>query len=381
MRKVAPLATLLHNRGAFVQVLASAALLALGINLFAAALFSALAGHSSVLWFLAICVLVLSVCVIARLAIPSRHISRKLEGFVVFRRDSSDLIPVPRYHFAEELGSFLTGLFAENEAPKKLFESDPVHKAFDVDRKTGTGRIRQTEAGKLIVEATEYYVLETLSTHLTDYFNQSELDSARLKEFSREDVADIVFKNRFLDTFSRPMRERAAFVRDSPKTSNHMDRVVAFYGSNGVRYSKFDLVLPIGARIERRSPTSICIETPKFRLVFEINFIGVNANLPRSFPELYLGCTSHFKANAYAIGISTDVEFKPRSLLSRSGWEYHAWIDSLLSQLEFEFSREAFFETIHWESALTVSRIVERTVIRQRESESTDRQPDTANNG
>jgi len=105
----------------------------------------------------------------------------------------------------------------------------------------------------LIVEATEYYVLETLSTHLTDYFNQSELDSARLKEFSREDVADIVFKNRFLDTFSRPMRERAAFVRDSPKTSNHMDRVVAFYGSNGVRYSKFDLVLPIGARIERRS--------------------------------------------------------------------------------------------------------------------------------
>ncbi len=93
MRKVAPLATLLHNRGAFVQVLASAALLALGINLFAAALFSALAGHSSVLWFLAICVLVLSVCVIARLAIPSRHISRKLEGFFVFRRDSSDLIP------------------------------------------------------------------------------------------------------------------------------------------------------------------------------------------------------------------------------------------------------------------------------------------------
>ncbi|MGM3217858.1 hypothetical protein ACSQ5K_24225 [Pseudomonas sp. PhalM4] len=104
---------------------------------------------------------------------------------------------------------FFVALFAENTAPKRLWESDSVENAFK-EIHAGGKRIRETEAGKLIVEATEYYILEELSTHLTDYFGQSELESKRLQELSREDIPDIVFNNRFLDTFSRPMRERAA---------------------------------------------------------------------------------------------------------------------------------------------------------------------------
>ncbi|PLC07467.1 hypothetical protein CY658_10980 [Variovorax sp. RO1] len=264
---------------------------------------------------------------------------------------------VPRYEYSEEIKSFVEGLFAENAAPKRLWDSDPVHNAFEIDVNAGTGRIRQTEAGQLIVEATEYFVLETLSTHLTDYFNQSGLEAAHLKELSREDVPDIVFKNRFLDTFSRPMRERAVFMKDSGATPPP-GRVVSSYGPNGVRYSRFDLTLPLGAKVQRLSPSSILISTPKFMLTVSVDFAGFGANLPSGFTELYLEGCSFSDLSVYQVGLTTSVEFKPWALLSRSGWDYHAWLDSFLAKLEKSFDGEEFLRGIDWEAAATTAHAV-----------------------
>jgi len=349
-----PLATLLLHRGAFTQLLASAALLALGVSLFASAVSNSLQPWA--LWLISISILLISIYWIAKQTIPSRDIKQDLEGFVLVNPENSKVISVPRYRFSYRLNSYIVGLFAENSAIKDLFVNDPIHKSFEIDAKTRTAKLRVTEAGRLVIEATEYYILETLSSHLTDYFNKQDLDSDGLQELVRNDLGQIVLSNRFLDTFSRPMQERSVFGM-SGKLGNS-DKVVSSFGPNGVLYSRFDLTLPVGATVKRYSPTSIIIATPKFDLSFKIMFQGTNTNLPPNFSELYLDGTSSGSDTVYEIKISTSVKFKLGALLSRSGWEYHAWLDSFLSRLESEFSMEAFLENIKWESAVTVSRVV-----------------------
>lgn len=366
MSKSAPVTTLLQNRGALLQVLVAAVLLALGVNLLSTAITDAL-GNKFALYALTLSLLALSLAIVVRQTIPSRRVHRKITGFVVFRSESSELVKVPRYNFSEQLNSFVEGLFAENTAPKRLWDSDPIHKGFEFDAQAGEFSRRQTEAGQLIVEATEYYVLEELSTHLTDYFNQSGLASEQLQRFSREDVPDILFRNRFLDTFSRPMRDRAAFSSDLAESSM-FGNIISSYGPDGILYSKFDLTLPSGTRVQRLSPSSILIETPKFKLSMSVEFAGVGEVLPNDFSELYLDGLSFTEVRAYKVGLDTSVEFRPLALLSRSGWGYHAWLDSFLDKLATGMDSEEFLRNIQWEAAATVAQVMRRT-LRARETE------------
>lgn len=356
MSKSAPLATLLQNRGALLQILVAAVVLAVGVNLLSSAIEGSLSGKPA-LWGTSLLLLGLSALVVAKQTIPSRHAHRKMSGFIIFNSQTNELIKAPRYDYSEKLKSFIEGLFAENSAPKHLWDSDSVDNAFEFDAQAGGLRIRKTEAGQLIVEATEYYVLEELSTHLTDYFGQSELESGKLQKLCREDVPDIVFNNRFLDTFSRPMRERAAFVSES-SNAPLSSRAILSHGHKGIRYSKFDLTLPLNAKVQRLSPSSILIETPKFKLKITIDFKGFSANLPREFSYLYLEGLNYLDVKPYEIMLSTSVEFKQWSLLSRSGWEYHAWLDSFLAKLESRFDGDEFLKKIDWETAATVARVM-----------------------
>lgn len=356
MSKPAPLNALLKNRSSLFQVLVATVLLAVGVNLLSTWIAEALQNKFP-LWWPAIAFFLVAAFLIVRQSIPSRSVHREINGFVLFKRDDGELIKVPRYTYSADLKSYMTGLFAENSAPKLLWDSDPVHNSMEFDLEGRKGRFRTTESGRLIVEATEYYILETLSVHLTDFFNNSGFSNEKLQEFSRENIPDIIFRNRFLDTFSRPMRERAAFANDASKSKQH-ETVVASYGSNGVFYSKFDLILPSGAKVQRLSPSSIFIETSKFKLTISIDFKGISASLPKDFIELYLDGLSFLDARPYLVRINASVEFRPLALFSPSGWEYHAWLDSFLEKLSGRIDSEEFFKKIQWESALTVARLV-----------------------
>lgn len=361
MRTHPPLAAALTSRSAIVELALAAVVLALGVNLLASAASAYYVDQEWSLALLGASLALLSISMIARRTIAAGRIEQKLRGFVCFRRDTSELIDVPRYSYVIEVKAFLEALFAENDAPKKLWEADPVHGTIEADPANGTARMRTTAAGQLLVEATEYFLLEKLSTHLTDYFNRSEVDSSRLRELRREDIGAVVLSNRFLDTFSRPMRERAAFVDQTMSDDSLHERVVASF-VNGLRFSEFDLVLPVGANVMRNAPNSISISTPKFKLTLTTHFGGFGVSLPRGFEELYLGDLKFTDVSAYDISVESIIEFKPFALLTRAGWIYHQWIDSFLAKLERDFSKHAFFDRIQWECALTTARVVARTI-------------------
>jgi len=345
----------------------AAIVLALGVNLLASGISGYLGSKTGLMALIGVTLTLLSVYLIARRTLSSRSAAREFEGFVCFRSGTADLIPVPRYRYAEELESYLEALFTENDAPKKLWQSDPVDKGFEFDPATRTSTRRTTHSGKLLIEATEYFILEILSTHLTDYFNRSDFYASRLRELTREDVAPIVFSNRFLDTFSRPMRERAGFVDQTLEDDNNAhEHIVAAYG-DGLRFTKFDLVLPNGATVVRVSDGDILIHAPKFNMNLRIEFAGYGSNLPAAFEELYLGSDKFTDVSTYMVNLTVSVEFKFFALFTRSGWDYHRWLDSFLMRLEKDFSRHAFLRKINWDTALTAARIFERSISRHRE--------------
>lgn len=359
------LATVLKDRSSIIELVLAAVVLGLGVNVLASIAAIYFQDAAWPLTLFGVSLVVLGIAVTARRLFGASKVQRRFEGFVCFRRETSELLAVPRYEYVEKLIDHVNALFAENEAPKKLWESDPVHKSLEVDTKTLTATKRVTAAGQLLIEATEYFVLETLSTHLTDYFNHSDFDAERLREFGREDVPTLLFKNRFLDTFSRPMRERAAFVDQTLADQPWHEQAVSSYGPGGLRYHKFDLVLPKEAMVSRVSSNSIRIDAPKFIMTLSVAFDGFGSVLPRGFEELYLGEVQFPDVSTYQVAVAVDVEFKPLALLTRTGWDYHAWLDSFLLKLEHSLSRESFLRHIQWSGAVTVARIVERVIARQ----------------
>ncbi|MDP2769099.1 MAG: hypothetical protein Q8O81_04600 [Giesbergeria sp.] len=360
MHSTPPLDSLLKSRSTLIELIVAAIGLALGVNLLASAIAAHFEPSGTTILAIGAVLTLVSLIAIGRRTLATRSVARNLEGFLCFRHDPPNLISIPRYRYSEEIEQSLSALFAENEAPKKLWGSDPVHKKEPPDQALDIRLAGQTAAGKLIVEATEYFVLETLSTHLTDYFNQPALDSTKVRELTREDLGPLVFGNRFLDTFSRPMKERAAFVDQTMEDDPNNQHIVAAYG-NGVMFSRFDLVLPEKATVTRLDKGLVSIDAPKFRMTLRVDFQGYGSVLPTDFYELYLG-ESSMDVRAYKVEASVTIEFKRFALLTRSGWEYHRWLDSFLDKLEEDISHETFLERIGWEAAITTARVVERSV-------------------
>ena len=312
------------------------------------------------LLLLGLSMVLLAFALISRKFIEKRRVQRSFEGLFAQRKNDNVLVKIPRYDFSESLSSYLQSLFSENGAMKKLWDKEPLSGIFEYDKESQKLNLKNVASKALIEEATEYYLLVRLSTHLTDFFNQSPFDDALLKEFGREDVPSVLFKNRFLDTFSRPMIERPAFVDSAMSDTPSHGRIVASFGPNNARFASFDLVLPREAKVTRVSERRIEIDTPKFCLHLEVGFSGANTNLPRGFEKLYLEEEEQLSLNVYQIEVRIFVEFKALALLTRAGWEYYMWLDSFIASFEQKFAHDSFFEMIDWDRAMTVARVMQR---------------------
>jgi hypothetical protein len=246
MRELGLLKALLSGRGALLELFFAAVLLALGVNLLASGL-SALSNISSGrLILLSSVLIIISFSLIARKLLERRYVQRKFGGIFLYNQQKNELVRIPAYKFSEETSNYFASLFAENEAMRKLWDSEPIGTIIEHDIESNRMIIRDVASRALIREATEYFLLDNLSTHLKNYFEQSSLDENRLKDFGREDVPTVLFKNRFLDMFSRPMIERPAFVDREWPTKTKPIRASVRYGADRVmiQYVSFDLVLP-----------------------------------------------------------------------------------------------------------------------------------------
>lgn len=338
---------LTKNRRTLIEVVVVAFLFGICASITGSIIFESL--KNNILWLYSFLTVLLFGCIIFffKNFSSARSANISVSGFIIYLKNENELKKIPRYQFSEEIFRFLSGAFGENEALRRQWEKEPLSNMYRMEKGKNSAA-----SVKLIHEAVEYYALDTLSTHLTDYFNQEQYDESELKEFSREDVPDILLKNRFMELFSAPMENRSVFS-DNHDRDHGEGVVVMSMGPNGAFYSRFDLTLPKDA-VVTRADGKIIIETSKFKLTLAIVFEGTGYVTPINFEKYYLGLDDFENFSEFKVKFNADVKFKFLSTIGKSNWDYHSWLDGYFETMEREMSGDAFFKQINWETVATM---------------------------
>ena len=335
------------NRKNIIEIVVVAILLAFGVNLI-----SGQVKDSGSFYVALIGVLLLLGSIFYLITYLFRNENRTYEAFFIYNKEKNELVPVPRYDFAESLHNYLHAAITEDPVIKKHWDREPL----------GEGQ----ESVKLVTEAIEYFVLSQLATHLTDYFSDERFREKNLKVYQREDIPNTFFKNRFLDLFSRPMRDRLPFIEESSDELENGE-IECAYNPSGEIYEKFYLILPKGSIIQKLEDYKVAIDTKKLRIAITVRFEGFGVILPREFNQYYLGIDDSSDIIEYAVGVDFQIATRFWALWTLKGWKYHGWIDSFLETIENDVSKDAFFGRIGWESAFTLLQWFDRKQAKKEE--------------
>ncbi len=346
------------GRKNLIEFIVVAILLAFGVNLIAGHIF-ALTIISPLVTILVGAVLCFGSMLYLAASLFGRRVeSRTYEAFLIYNKKKNEIIPVPRYEFSEDICEYLQGAFMENPALKTLWEKEAL-KDLSIPDQINNKR-KYCKSVQILSEAAEYFVLDRLSMHLDDYFNDQSFKKEKLKEYGRHDVPEVLLTNRFLNMFSRPMEERSAFVDDTFREKILPGEVIGAYNPDGTIYEKFSLVLPKKSVVRRPKDNKIEIETEKLKISIAVRFDGYSAGLPCGFEENYMGINDFRNTNGYQLNIDIQVLMKLKALFTRTGWEYYHWVDSFLNKIEDDISKDAFLNRISWETTYTLLQCINR---------------------
>ncbi|RNJ48822.1 hypothetical protein D1O30_03490 [Methylocystis hirsuta] len=271
--------------------------------------------------------------------------------------DSNDkIIEVPRYKFSEKMHAYFTAIAAENMALDRIWKDKCTECVHD-------GEIRLTsrskKSDKLLQEALEYFILNELSLHLSDFFNNDAMDKSEVVTLQRNEIPAVLLENRVLELFSRPMDQREAFTGHGPHKGP--GKVVFAIGTGGAIYDHFELTLPKKTQVVRLPNNSIEIRTRRFNMSIDIEPVRFRTVFPRQFEQLYMK-RNFMEVDNYKVDVNIHIKFKLMAFLSGKRWEYYRWLDSFLLAFRESFSSKFFLKNICWEQALT-SMIISSDVI------------------
>lgn len=339
------IADLLAFKTNLLEVLIIAVLLALGVNLFS----SGVAGYFSIsfinLIYWGILFLSLGLIMFLRNAHPINSGEYNFKGVVCIEDNTKNMLPIDGYHFTEKVSDYVKALCAENIAFQRIWDNESIGTNITYDGKKAI-MLERPKANDLLIEAIEYYVLDFLAIHLSGHFTNNPLFSKEnLDTLERENIPDILLKNRYIDMFSKPMEEREKFINCG--VASFAGKVVSAFGNDGAIFQNFEMLLPKGSSITREKDHSINITTKRFRLKFRPIFTGFASVLPRNFEEIYMGKTFD-SISTFGVGLKISVNYSLRTLLTSKGWEYYWWLDSFLGKLEESFSMDSFLSRISW---------------------------------
>jgi len=348
-----PLFEFLLGRTSLLELLIIAIFISFGINVLTSSMilfawFKPLLG-----FYLGSLICLISLLYLTIRVFRQQEKCRVFNGFFVLDKQSNNFVNVPRYALAESLTKILNSLFVENIALRVIWDKEPISSFFKVNQETNTVTKREPKSAKILKESFEYFILDKLSTHLCDYFNDYKFRKEALHEFKRNEIPDVLLSNRVLELFSKPMEDRPLFVNHIENNKILHENAVRCYGENGASYEKFDLVLPIGSKVKRITDDQIEIKTNRFTMTISVGLSGANTIVAPDFERYYLFIDKFGKAGIFEIYAQVKIKFNLRSFFSITGWEYYQWVDSFLQTLDQDISQKVFLENINWNMALT----------------------------
>ncbi|GAA1402565.1 hypothetical protein GCM10009600_08950 [Oerskovia paurometabola] len=327
-------------RSSLIEVILLALAVSLGVNMVSGAILTALPSWAAATLGAIVGLLPVVYVVRSRLR-PIEH-DLEIEGFYVSERDSCTIIEVPGYKLSEKAVEYLNSAFAENPALRRQWESTPTFHDWDFHKPSA-----RPQSARLLQELMEYILLDELSLSLSGYFNRAEFARGRLEQYERDDLPDILLKNRFLELFSRDPADREGFdpVDEGPDGWT----VIYSNSSTGGLYSKFELTLPANSTIRRTSGQCLEVSGPAMTVLLSVDTRPFGAGVPYSLLPLYVG-RQFSDCRILRVEFSIQVKVRRGLFMKRDDLRYLGWIEKALQDLDDELSGAAFVERIRWES-------------------------------
>lgn len=261
----------------------------------------------------------------------------KAESVLSVDKDKK-IVNIDRYQFGEDLYRTVTSVLSENKAYKRMWEE-----AFG-------GEVCEKNKGKDFVnEFLEYQFVYWISLQLNSYF--SKLDGCVTETISREQIPDVLIKNRVIELISKPFNEREKFQNVIKDKEPIHGEVVYVGGEDGVFYDKLEIELPRNSKVCREKDTLV-IKNRAFDIRFESKFSGFCSVLPRYFEKFYMNRSMEDTHN-YRIDLRLSIKLKPLFLIYNNGWKYLGWIDQIGNKFVEYFSYNEFVKKIGYEQAVT----------------------------
>jgi hypothetical protein len=346
-----PISNITQNRVLFIELAVVAILLSAAINVITSVILSMNIINSIILLWISIGFLSAATIYFATKYLWLRENNIAMRGFLLCNNKSNFLIEDARYDYMREMCNYLKFACNENKAIENIWKSSPLSN-MNVDIhaiRTGTNK---NKSAIIVKEMSEYYVLQKLSIHLRDYFDNSDYLSNKVETFARKDIPEVLLSNRFLELFSAPTENRPVFSDNSHPTSDVGEVIVAM-SQNGCFFNKFDLTVPKNTKVIRGKDGEVIIETNRFVLEIKIKFEGFNTNIPWEYIKNILE-NDHEDCGIYNVEICFNTKFKFASLFLPGGWVYYKWLESFFESIENDFSKDKYFSSIGWETVLSI---------------------------
>lgn len=353
------ISTLINEFRSAKNMIFISVLIALGVNLLTTGLINYFSLDNSPI-FLVILGVVLSVGIVLLILfsnVKAMNKNKSIEGYFIYDVKNKNLINIPEYNISGDMHEYLNASFAENKAIKALWEKEPIYSEDEHGEPIFENATGGTLASwNILTELIEYCLIVNLSRHLSSYFNHPRFKSGKVKELSRTDIPSVLLTNRFLNLFSENINNRELFMNESDIINDpNMDWAILSVGD--AVYQKFNLVLPINSKVERKDKNTIVLDTKLISLTLSCYFDDTNTVLRSGFTEHYLGIKDFdgfLNNRVFKFDINVDVKFKLLSYFSLNRWMYYMWADEFIAKLEDYVSTDAFFDRINWSTVYTL---------------------------
>lgn len=352
----------LKRRSQFIELLMVAVILALGVNLASGGIAEIYRDSPRVILSVGVVLMVACLCAVVSRGWTSTERSVSLTGCLLFRGRTDEQVAVPGYELSESICRFFSWAFKENSALKVQWDLGRPHLQITDKRSEASG-----EARRLLEEAVEYWVLKACADHLSTYFARYK-GHPQVAALKREQIPDVLLSNRFLELFSRPMKERAAFVpkteeerrfqEESERLAAGEDGEPAFtaaWNFGGEYYEYFRMVLPKGTRVTRDGSGCVCIVTPRLTIRISIKVDGRTEELPTRFLQWYVGESARDVYCARRVTIRLSAKIHASGAFRSGGWEFYEWYDSFVESLQAGAEFKSFLTRLGWQSAYTAT--------------------------
>ncbi len=294
-----------------------------------------------VLILIGIALITLSIGFVLHKGFIQSYGKRIVNAVILYDKQNKSILNIPNYKFAEDIYKCLNSAISEDSNIKGMWLHDELGLTSIFNNVSPDATyIALSRSGALLNQLIEYLVLNELSILTTDYFNSPNFNKRKIRSLKRVDVGDLIASNEFLNLFSKPTYERAAF-------DNKASKMVYGYGKDGAIYDRFELFLPVKCKISRSKNNIIIINHPYFKLSITPAFTGLGEVVPTEFIKKYLKQDNINNISCFKVWIGIDLKFSWRAFFMDKT-EYYEWIDNYFHSIMQYASFEDFFNKIQW---------------------------------